>query len=139
MVKELRFHCLRGCTNCCQQRGFVYLSEADLPRAAAFLGLSPRNFERRYLYRTKHLLRLRKPRGAQCPFLREDGCGIHLAKPTQCRLFPLWPDLLEDRREWREVVGYCPGIGRGPRVPPQRILCAARELREGYPRLYRLV
>jgi hypothetical protein len=138
-VKELRFICLRGCTNCCRQRGFVYLSEADLGRAAAFLGLSPREFERRYIYRTKHLLRLRKPRGAQCPFLGEDGCGVHPAKPTQCRVFPLWPDLLEDRGEWREVAAYCPGIGRGPRVSSQRILCAARELRQAYPRLYGLV
>jgi len=37
----LRFTCQPGCTNCCNQQGFVYLTETDLVRAAAFLGMTP--------------------------------------------------------------------------------------------------
>ena len=30
----MRFECQRGCTACCEQKGFVYLTEGDLARAA---------------------------------------------------------------------------------------------------------
>src|ERR1019366_6095821 len=49
----LRFQCQPGCTACCEQQGFVYLTEDDIPRIAAFLGLSATAFEERYVYRTK--------------------------------------------------------------------------------------
>ena len=60
----LRFECQQGCTKCCEQRGFVYLTEADLSRISKHVGLSAAEFERRFVYRTKHLLRLRMPRRA---------------------------------------------------------------------------
>src|SRR5215472_6436128 len=44
----LRFQCQPGCTKCCEQKGFVYLTEADLTRIAGFLGMAPADFERRY-------------------------------------------------------------------------------------------
>jgi uncharacterized protein len=59
-----RFACIPGCTNCCRQTGYVYLTEEDLKRAAAFVGMSAAKFEAAYVYRTRHLLRLRKPRGS---------------------------------------------------------------------------
>ncbi len=93
--------------------GYVYLTEDDLRRAAAFLGLSRRAFESQYVYRTKHLLRLRKPRNSQCHFLGEDGCAIHPAKPTQCRVFPFWPELVGSPAAWRRAGKHCPGIGKG--------------------------
>ena len=31
-----------GCTECCRQKGFVYLTEADILKAAAFLKLDVR-------------------------------------------------------------------------------------------------
>ncbi len=62
MASGLRFECQPGCTACCEQKGFVYLVEADIPRAAAFLGMTPAAFERRYVYRTTHQIRLRVPR-----------------------------------------------------------------------------
>ena len=132
----LRFTCLRGCTNCCRERGFIYLTELDLKRAAAFLGMGAREFERRYVYRTSHLLRLRKPRGAQCPFLGEQGCSIHSAKPTQCRAFPFWPELVEDREAWDEVADYCPGMRTGPLVSIESSSRVAAEMLRSYPGMY---
>ncbi len=52
MTDGLRFTCQRGCINCCDQDGFVYLTESDVTRAAEFVGLSQTVFEERYLYRT---------------------------------------------------------------------------------------
>ena len=115
-MTERRFECIPGCTACCDQKGYVYLTEEDLKRAAAFVGMRAGDFEAEYVYRTRHLLRLRKPRGSQCHFLREGGCSIHPAKPEQCRTFPFWPELLASRREWNRTARYCPGIGRGPLI-----------------------
>src|ERR1041385_6587244 len=112
----LRFECQRGCTRCCDQEGMVYLSENDLRRAAKFVGLTPRAFEKRYVYRTTNTLRLRKPPDRQCPFLDATGCSIHPAKPTQCRTFPFWPELVENREAWKQTGKFCPGIGKGPLI-----------------------
>ena len=136
MAQGLRFECQPGCTECCRQRGFVYLTEADLVRAAGFLRMTPAEFERRYVYRTSRLLRLRVPRDSRCHFLDQGGCSIHPAKPTQCRIFPFWPELVESRREWRKTASYCPGIGKGPLVQIELARREASEMKKSYPSLY---
>src|ERR1035441_1032325 len=100
MGEALRFQCQPGCTACCEQRGYVYLTEADLVRAATFVGMTAPAFERKFVYRTAGQLRLRVPRLSQCHFLRDGGCSIHPAKPTQCRIFPFWPEQV-DRKSTR--------------------------------------
>jgi len=132
----LRFECQPGCTNCCRQKGFVYLTETDLTRIAGFVGMKPADFERVYVYRTKHLLRLRMPRHTQCHFLRENGCSIHPVKPTQCRIFPFWPELVEKKREWRKTASWCPGIGNGELVQIETAQARAEEMRSAYPGMY---
>jgi Fe-S-cluster containining protein len=136
MAEGLRFECQPGCTECCRQKGFVYLTEADVPGMAAFLGMTPSAFERRYVYRTRNRMRLRVPRDANCSFLKDDGCSIHPAKPTQCRIFPFWPELVESRREWRKTAAYCPGMGKGPLIQIDVARKQAQEMREGYPEMY---
>jgi Fe-S-cluster containining protein len=136
MAEGLRFECQAGCTACCEQQGFVYLTEADIPRVAQFLGMTPAAFERKYVYRTKNRRRLRVPRDSQCSFLRDGGCSIHPAKPTQCRIFPFWPELLESRQEWRKTARYCPGMGEGPLIQIGAAREQAAEMRAGYPEMY---
>jgi Fe-S-cluster containining protein len=136
MAQGLRFECQPGCTECCRQPGFVYLTEEDVVRAAAFLGIPAKVFEHRYVFRTRHRRRLRTPREGRCHFLRADGCSIHPAKPTQCRIFPFWPELVESRREWKKTAGYCPGIGKGPLIQIENARDQAEEMRLAYPELY---
>jgi Fe-S-cluster containining protein len=133
MAAGLRFECQPGCTACCEQKGFVNLTEADIPRAAQFLGMTPAAFERKYVFRTKNRRRLRVPRDSQCSFLRDGGCSIHPAKPTQCRVFPFWPELVESRQEWRKTARYCPGMGKGPLIQSEAAKELAAEMRAGYP------
>src|SRR3954454_25105219 len=132
----MRFSCQRGCTRCCTQKGWVYLSVDDVARLAAFLGMRTSELRRRYLYCTKHTIRLRKPRQGQCPFLKADGCSVHPAKPTQCRVFPLWPELIEDKKELEETAQWCPGIGKGNLVSIKTLEESAREMRKAYPQQY---
>lgn len=132
----IRFTCQPGCTRCCDKEGFVYLTEEDLNKAAAFLGMTAQAFEERYVYRTRHQRRLRKPRGSQCAFLTAEGCQIHPAKPTQCRLFPFWPHLLESRREWNDTAKWCPGIGQGELIQIGTALEIASEMETAYPNFF---
>jgi Fe-S-cluster containining protein len=135
-MRGLRFECQPGCTNCCTQKGFVYLTEPDLTRIAKYLGMPAADFERRYVYRTTRQLRLRVPRQVQCHFLRDGGCSIHPVKPAQCRIFPFWPELVDDKREWRKTAAWCPGIGKGELVQIETATGLAREMREAYPHMY---
>jgi len=133
---RMRFECQPGCTECCRQQGFVYLSEADIERAAAYLGMTPKSFERKYVYRTTNRLRLRIPRRTHCHFLHEGGCGIHPAKPTQCRTFPFWPELVDHPRAWAKTAKYCPGVGQGPLIQIAVARAGAAEMREALPNHY---
>jgi Fe-S-cluster containining protein len=135
-VDALRFACQPGCTRCCEVTGYVYLSEQDLRRAAAFLGMTVAAFEARYVLRYRHVLRLRKPRKGQCHFLRDGGCSIHPVKPTQCRLYPFWPELVENRAAWAREKRQCPGIGKGELVQIGTACEVASEMKRAYPSLY---
>jgi Fe-S-cluster containining protein len=136
MAEGMRFECQPGCTECCRQKGFVYLTEADLRRMAEYVGMTAAAFERKYVYRTSRKMRLRVPREGTCPFLLEAGCSIHPAKPTQCRIFPFWPELVESKREWKKTARYCPGIGKGPLIQISAAVEQAAEMREAYPEMY---
>ena len=136
-MKALRFECQSGCTNCCRQKGFVFLTEADLIRIAKYLRMTAAQFERRYVYRTKRQIRLRVPRQVQCHFLKEDGCSIHSVKPTQCRIFPFWPEMVDDKREWRKTAAWCPGFGQGVLVQIEAAREASAEMRSAYPFMYK--
>lgn len=133
---ELRFSCQPNCSNCCQMEGEVYLSEGDLRKAAAFLRLGPEEFEAQFVIRTRSQLRLRKPEGRQCYFHQNNCCAIHPAKPTQCRAFPFWPELLEDSAAWEEAARYCLGMNRGELIQIDAAQAVAAEMREAYPAMY---
>lgn len=132
----LRFACVPGCTNCCRVQGWVYVTEAFVKDAATFCKLSVAEFQRRYIVRTRHTLRLRKPPGSQCHFLLEGGCSIHPVKPVQCRAFPFWPELVENRAHWKQAAKNCPGIGQGPLIQIGQAMERANEMRTAYPTHY---
>jgi Fe-S-cluster containining protein len=131
----MRFSCQPGCTRCCTQEGWVYLSAEDVPRLAEFLGMNVTEFQRQYIYSTKYTSRLRQRQG-KCPFLQSEGCSVHPAKPTQCRTFPFWPELIEDEKELEAAAQWCPGIGKGDFVSIETLEESARQMRKAYPRDY---
>ena len=85
----------------------------DLERIAEYVGMTARDFERRFVYRTRHLLRLRVPRDQQCHFLRDGGCSIHAVKPVQCRKFPFWPELVNSTARVEKNGGLVSGDREG--------------------------
>jgi Fe-S-cluster containining protein len=132
----MRFECQAGCTKCCEQQGFVYLTEEDILRLAVYLRMSAAAFERRYVYRTRNLRRLRVPRYAQCEFLKDGGCSVHAAKPFQCAAFPFWPEMVGNKKNWRKDGEWCPGIGKGELVQIQVARAMAEDMRAAHPGLY---
>jgi Fe-S-cluster containining protein len=132
----VHFACQSGCTRCCDTQGFVYITETDLKRIAKHLGLTAESFEAQYVVRYSHMLRLRKPRKSQCHFLTPDGCSVHVVKPVQCRTYPFWPELVEDRAAWKEEGKRCPGIGKGELIQIGTACEIASEMKTAYPRAY---
>jgi Fe-S-cluster containining protein len=132
----MRFLCQSGCIRCCEQKGFVYVSGDDIARLAQHIGITRAEFKRRYLCGRAPLLRLRKPRKKQCPFLLADGCSMHSVKPLQCSSFPYWPELLANSGERREVAQYCPGMNKGPLVNFESAREVAVQVQRAFPQLY---
>jgi hypothetical protein len=132
----MRFQCQAGCIRCCEQKGFVYVNRDDIARLAEHLKITLAEFKRLYLCGTAPLLRFRKPRQKQCPFLLADGCSVHAVKPLQCSSFPYWPELLANAEERREAALYCPGMNKGPLVNIESARETAEMVQRAFPQLY---
>lgn len=119
LPKGLHFAC-QGSGRCCVSRGqtgFVYLTRGDRARLARSLGLSRRRFELQHCTREGGFWRLEdRARRKECRFLRANRCTVYKARPTQCRTWPFWPELMSPKAWDREVVRFCPGVGKGERV-----------------------
>jgi hypothetical protein len=132
----MRFQCQPGCVRCCEAKGFIYVTREDIGRLADHLKITRTEFTRRYLCGTAPLLRFRKQRNKQCPFLLPNGCSVHSIKPLQCSSFPYWPELLADPKERREAAEYCPGMNKGPLVNIEYAREIAAQVQEAFPELY---
>ena len=94
------FQCA-GCGGCCRHREDIVLSGYDLYRLSRRLGLPPkltaRSFCRIYIGSVSHLPVLRlapvKEEHNNCPFLNENRCAIHEARPLVCALYPLGQEI----------------------------------------------
>ena len=108
----LPFSCTQ-CGKCCWGRGdvaHVYVNYEERQRLADFLDLDLATFNRRYTRLEDDGHRNLKFMDDHCVFLEEGICTVHEAKPTQCRTWPFWEELLESPEAYREqVLDFCPG------------------------------
>src|SRR5262245_6735709 len=105
----IRFEC-QGTGRCCMSRGqygYVYLSLGDRQRMAKHLGLSTREFTRKYCKNTDGWFHLKHPE-RDCEFLKGKGCSVYEARPAQCRTWPFWPENLKAKTWNTEVKAFCP-------------------------------
>ena len=78
------------CTACCRWPGQVKLSDEEISRLAAHLGLTEWEFIQRHTRLAndrRGLALMDKPNG-KCVFLDGQDCRIQPVKPNQCRGFP---------------------------------------------------
>lgn len=78
------------CTACCRWPGDVRLSDAEISRIAAHLGIPEAEFIDRFtrLNRTRSGLSLTEGPDGACILLEGNDCRIQPVKPDQCRGFP---------------------------------------------------
>ncbi len=102
------FKC-RMCGACCRIKdGIVRVSDAEIARIAAFLGMGETEFidrETEVAPDRKGLILKSRPDGA-CAWLTEDYlCRINPVKPDKCRTFPF---------EWvnSDSFDVCPGLNQ---------------------------
>jgi Fe-S-cluster containining protein len=124
----LRFECT-ACGKCCVNHGeygFVYSSREEREALARHFNLSREAFEARYCDEVPGGLSF-KSKDDACTFLREGKCSVYELRPSQCRTFPFWPELVGDKDTWdRDVASFCPGVGQGPLHGVDEIRAAAR-------------
>ena len=125
--QPLHFECTQ-CGRCCSGGGAyqVFLKEAEAERIRSVLQLSRAWFRRRYLRRLDSgELTVALRADGRCSFLDPEGhCGVYGARPTQCRTYPFWPELLRSKTAWQAEAARCEGIDRGAAVPLARIRAA---------------
>ncbi len=118
----VRFEC-QETGRCCVSRGtygYVYLTLEDRRRLARHFGLTTLQFTRRHCRKTDGHFCLKDFTDA-CPFLEGKRCGVYEARPSQCRTWPFWPEHMGAKAWNREVVGFCPGVGKGRLYPADEI------------------
>lgn len=92
------FQCAR-CGECCRVPGQVHLTEADIARLAAQLGLGESDFIQQHteLARDRRDLALKAKPDGTCIFLEGAACIVYPARPQQCAGYPVewnnpdWP------------------------------------------------
>lgn len=121
----LRFQC-QGSGKCCTSHGeygFVYLTPQDRKEMADFLGMTVAMFSKLHCQRTQGVWHLKEdPKNPDCQFLKgKKSCSIYEARPTQCRTWPFWPEVMNAKTWAKDVVSFCPGVGKGPLIPAETI------------------
>jgi uncharacterized protein len=119
----LKFSCT-GCGGCCTGApGYVWVNKAEIEALAAAVGITPAEFERRYV----RLIGIRKSlvefANGDCAFYHSESrtCQVYDARPRQCRTWPFWPSNLASPMAWEGTAERCPGCNHGRLVPLDEI------------------
>lgn len=136
----LRFEC-KGSGRCCTSHGeygFVFLTLTDRRRMAKHLKIPTQRFTKLYCQKTQGYFHLREDTGnPDCLFLKKKRCEIYAARPTQCRTWPFWPEVLNAKTWSKDVASFCPGVGQGPLHSPASIEKSKREQEQAEQALHR--
>lgn len=119
----IRFQC-QGSGNCCVSHGeygSVYVTLEDRRRLAHALGMKTSAFTRQYCELRDGIWKLKDAANEACAFLQNKRCGVYKARPTQCRTWPFWPEVMNAKTWSREVASFCPGVNKGRLWTPAEI------------------
>lgn len=121
--RGLRFECTQ-CGECCWTRGaysHVYLTTGDLENLAKATGTTVKEARERFTFRDENGWTELDFSGGRCVMLNADTnlCTIYDLRPTQCRTFPFWPEMIRRGAWTAEAKRICEGVGQGRVVPKE--------------------
>lgn len=100
-------------------------------RIQRFLKISWRWFRRRYVDVYVDGTEGLRWAGDRCGFLDEQlRCRIYSVRPTQCRTYPFWSDVVASPATWKQEAKACEGIGRGAVIPLAEVQARLRKSRK---------
>ncbi len=112
----VQFQC-QGSGKCCTSHGeygFVFLTLEDRRRFAKFFKIPTGTFTKKYCQKTNGAYHLIEKKGQpDCLFLKGKSCSVYEARPTQCRTWPFWPEVMSPKTWKKEISSFCPGVGKG--------------------------
>lgn len=123
----MKFECQTSCGGkCCKPQwdgkaGYVFLTKGDMVSISGFLKKPIKAFAEKAQFAFTRFTKKEswqwflKDGEKQCQFLKEGKCSIYEVRPTQCRTFPFWPELMVNT-SYESLKEFCPGIGVGPEV-----------------------
>ena len=90
---------------------------------ADFLGLGFAEFRRRFVTMKWGRPSFRERPNFDCVFYDAETArwSIYAVRPSQCRAFPFWPELLRSQSAWDAAARKCPGMNEGPLLTPEDI------------------
>jgi len=99
---------------CCGAPGDVSVTDGEIRRIAAWLGVPAAQFEAAHVrvYSSGAKSLTERPNG-DCVLLNGTGCSAYVARPKQCRDYPFWPEVLRSPAAWLREARRCPGLNVG--------------------------
>lgn len=126
----VRFQC-QGSGKCCTSHGeygFVFLTLKDRQRFAKFFKMRTADFTKKFCDKKDGVWHLKEdPKNPDCQFLKNKRCTTYEARPSQCRTWPFWPEVMNAKTWSKEVVSFCPGIGKGQLIKGEDIEKSLKE------------
>lgn len=108
----IQFDC-HQCGHCCTfEGGAIYASEEEFQAIADRLNISIDEFYQQYTFESGGLVSIKSHKEGPCYFYK-DGCTIYEERPTQCRTYPFWPEVINREHDWIKESRTCAGIGKG--------------------------
>jgi Fe-S-cluster containining protein len=126
----LPFTCTQ-CGDCCTGApGFVWVTDEEIEKLAAFRGEPVREFRELYTRKARGRVTLREKANNDCVFWDKGrGCTVYPVRPAQCRTWPFWGSNVETPEAWDQTVAVCPGAGRGELITVEEILERVRRVK----------
>jgi Fe-S-cluster containining protein len=90
----------------------VWVTLPEIYRIAEFLGIDDYEFTKRYVRKVHQKFSLIEMPNGDCVFY-DKGCKIYPVRPTQCRTFPFWPEIVRTPASWKVAATECPGMNEG--------------------------
>ncbi len=98
------------CGECCKGFGGIFITPEELTKMARHLGLSEDDFFRDYCETLNRKISIRVGSNGYCVFWKDKLCGIHQVKPTPCRLWPFFKNIVAIEDNWKIAKNNCPGF-----------------------------